>query len=115
MNSIKEVNRLIVSELGYKVKIAYVDSTKREVAFIMYDSFLFKCQLDERYNTFGCGLLLSDGTISRNFLGKEISLNSDECSMKESLQVIDDYCKLRLPDKFLNAYYKAYVTSQYDN
>ena len=39
----------------------------------------------------------------------------DEKSIKESLQIIDDYCRLRLPDKFLDAYYHAYVTSQYED
>ena len=36
------------------------------------------------------------------------SLNSDEESIKQSLHIVDDYCRLRLPDKFLEAYDKAY-------
>jgi len=49
------------------------------------------------------------------FLGKSCSLNSDEESIKQSLQMIDDYCRLRLPDKFLEAYYQAYVLKQYED
>lgn len=45
------------------------------------------------------------------FLGREISLNNDEKSIRESLKIIDDYCRLRLPDKFLLEYHRAYVTS----
>lgn len=115
MNNIKEVNKMIRSVLGYKAKIMYIDSSKGEMAFIMYDSILFKCQLDQEHNTFGCGLQFGDGTISRYFLGKEISLNSDEQSIHESLEAIDDYCRLRLPDKFLDAYYQAYVLNQYED
>ena len=115
MDSIKEVNGIIKRCLGYKVKVMYIDSIKREVVFMMYDSFLFKCQLDERYNSFGCGLQFSDGTISTNFLGREISLNSDEKSIKESLKIIDDYCRLRLPDKFLEEYDRAYEIRQHKN
>ncbi|MDD3205236.1 MAG: hypothetical protein PHS74_05815 [Lachnospiraceae bacterium] len=115
MKNIKEVNKVIVEFLGHKAKIMYIDSTKNEAAFMLYDSFLFKFQLDENHNTFGCGLEFSDGMISKRFLGKDISLDSDEKSIKESLKIIDDYCRLRLPDKFLDSYYKAYVTSQYED
>lgn len=30
-------------------------------------------------------------------------------TISNSLRIIDDYCRLRLPDKFLDAYYEAYV------
>ena len=55
-----------------------------------------------------------EGVITE-FLGKRCSLNSDVQSIKKSLQIIDDYCRLRLPDKFLDAYYKAYVLDEYEN
>ena len=115
MDSITELNGVIRESLSYKAKIMYINSAKREVVFIMYDSFMFKCQLDERCHSFGCGLQFSDGTISKNFLGRDISFKSDEKSIRKSLQIIDDYCRLRLPDKFLEAYYYAYVASQYDD
>lgn len=75
-----------------------------------------KCSLDDQYGRFGAGLILGDeGGVLTDFLGKTCSLNGDEKSIKESLQIIDDYCRLRLPDKFLDAYYKAYVLSQYED
>lgn len=56
------------------------------------------------------GLVLVSKSISlRSLLGRRCSLNSDEESIKKSLQIIDEYCRLRLPDKFLDAYYEAYV------
>lgn len=106
--------RIISDYLGYKAKIVYHNGSKREVVFKMYDSFLFKCGLDEPHDTFACGLMFSDSICSGVLLGKDFSLNSDEQSIKNSLQTLDDYCRLRLPDKFLDEYYKAYVLSRYE-
>ena len=66
-------------------------------------------------NTLDPVLQIGKEGIIIEFLGKICSLNSDAESIKESLQIIDNYCRLRLPDKFLDAYYKAYVLSQYDD
>ena len=107
---------LIKDFFGYKANMRYINSKTNEVASILYDSFWLKCNLDDQYGRFGAGIVLGDGEgVITEFLGKRCSLNSDEKSIKESLQIIDDYCRLRLPDKFLDAYYKAYVTSQYED
>ena len=81
----------------------------------MYDSFWLRCNLNDQYGRFGAGLEIGKEGIIIEFLGEICSLNSDAESIKESLQIIDNYCRLRLPDKFLDAYYKAYVLSQYDD
>lgn len=107
---------LIKEFFGYKANMRYLNSKTNEVVCILYDSFWLKCQLDEQYGRFGAGIMIGDGEgVVSDFLNKRCSLNSDEKSIKESLQIIDDYCRLRLPDKFLDAYYKAYVTSQYED
>lgn len=93
----------------------YFNSVTNEAACILYDSFFLKCSLDDQYGTFGAGLEIGKEGVITDFLGKRCSLNSDAESIKKSLQIIDDYCRLRLPDKFLDAYYKIYVISQYDD
>ena len=93
----------------------YLNSETKEVACILYDSFWLKCNLDDQYGRFGAGLEIGTEGVITEFLGKRCSLNSDVRSIKKSLQIIDDYCRLRLPDKFLDAYYKAYVLSQYED
>lgn len=103
---------LVKDFFGYKANMRYKDPKKRQVACILYDSFWFVCSLDDQYNRFGAGIGL--GTIEgilTDFLGKRCSLNSDEKSIRKSLQIIDDYCRLRLPDKFLKAYDSAYALS----
>lgn len=100
---------LIETFFGYKADMLYLDTDKKEVACILYNSFLFKCDLNDRYGRFGAGIVFGnqEATITE-FLGRQCSLNSDEKSIKESLQIVDDYCRFRLPDKFLDEYYKAY-------
>jgi len=106
---INELYRLIETFFSYKARMLYLNSDKKEVVCMLYNAFLLKCGLDERYNSFGAGLIFGtqEATITE-FLGERCSLNSDEQSIKESLSLIDKYCRLRLPDKFLDAYEKAY-------
>lgn len=114
--NIDKLYDIIKDFFGYKVSMRYIKPKSKEVACILYDSFWLECSLDDQYGRFGAGIILGNGEgVLTNFLGKRCSLNSDEQSIKESLQIIDDYCRMRLPDKFLDAYYKAYVLSQYED
>lgn len=110
---LNKLYELIRDFYGYKCNMRGINSKKKEVYCILYDSFWLICSLDDQYGRFGAGLEVGDEKMITEFLGKRCSLNSDEQSIKESLLLIDEYCRLRLPDKFLDAYYNAYVTSQY--
>ncbi len=110
-----ELYDLVEGFFGYKAKMRYINSATKEVACILYDSFWLKCDLDDQYGRFGAGLEIGKEGIITEFLGKRCSLNSDVESIKKSLQIIDEYCRLRLPDKFLDVYYKAYVLNQYED
>lgn len=105
-----ELYKLVKEYFGYKADMLYIDSEKKEVACLLYDSFLFKCDLDDQYGRFGGGIHFGqvEATITK-FLGERCSLNSDPESIKDSLKIVDNYCRLRLPDKFLDAYDKAYA------
>ena len=107
-----ELYRLVESYYGYKIHMRCYNSEKNEVTGILYDAFVLKCELDERYGCFGAGIVVGNRVNICEFLGKECSLNSDEKSIKESLDKIDEYCRLRLPDKYLDAYYKAYAVEE---
>ena len=112
---VKELYNLVENFFGYKAKMRALHSVKKEVTCILYDSFLLTCGLDDRYGMFRAGLVIGKDDMITEFLGKTCSLNSDEESIKQSLQIIDDYCCLRLPDKFLEAYDHAYVLKQYED
>jgi len=107
---VKDLYLLVKGYYGYKAKKISINTKTQEVACILYDSFLMKCDVYDRHSEFGAGIILADGQkIITEFLGKKCSLNSDDESTEKSLGIIDDYCRLRLPDKFLEAYDKAYL------
>lgn len=106
---IKRLYLLIKEFYGYRCKMRGIFSEEKEVKCLLYDSFLLRCSLDDRYGRFGAGLSIDENTVVTEFLGERCSLNSDEESIKKSLEVIDNYCRLRLPDKFLEAYDEAYL------
>lgn len=45
--------------------------------------------------------------IDPTFFGEDLSLNSDRESILANLRMIDEWCRLRLPDKFLERYEAA--------
>ena len=115
MNS-KEIYMLVENFFGYKIKMLYLNSETNEVGGIMYDSFLIKCLCDNKKDSFQLGIYYGNSTlVLTKLLGENCSCKIDEKKIKKKLQVVDDYCRLRLPDKFLDAYYKAYVLSQYED
>ena len=112
---VKQLYCLIEDFFGYKCCMMGINSEEKTAFCILYDSFWLECNLNDRYGRFGAGIRIGTNGMITNFLGESCSLNSDKKSIKESLKIIDNYCRLRLPDKFLDAYYEAYVTSLYDN
>lgn len=105
---VKELYKLIHKYYGYKARMRYINSEQKRVYFFLYDSFSIVCDISDRYGMFGVGIQMADGQMLTHFLGKSCSLNSDPASIKRSLQIIDDYCRMRLPDKYLEEYDKAY-------
>ena len=93
---------------GYKAKMISLNSETKEVVCLLYDSFLLKCGLEEQHGRFEAGIEIGNHHVITEFLGKTCSMNSDVESIIASLQIIEEYCRLRLPDKFLDAYEKAY-------
>ena len=74
---------------------------EQAVKALLYESFLLHCGL-ERYEQFYASLGEGLGATSR-FLGQRCSPAGDEASIRKSLDLIDCWCRLRLPDKFLEA------------
>lgn len=111
IENIVELYRLVSSVFDYKAKMLYADSEHREVGCILYDSFLLKCSINDRNGQFGAGIVLGDLLVPAitQFLGKHCSLDSSSESITADLLMIDEYCRLRLPDKFLEAYDRAYT------
>lgn len=108
----KELYIFIENYYGYKVNMRYINSETMEVGAILYDSFYIKCFLKHDEKIFNAGISYGESeSLITEFLGKKCLTGCDKQSIKASLQIIDDYCRLRLPDKFLEAYYQAYALS----
>ena len=106
---IREFENLVREYFGYKMTLSWMDFDARTIECILYDSFYLKLSIGDRYGVFGAAIGI--GNMMRSFtkvLGTEISLNSDLNSISSNLAIIDNYCRLRLPDKFLLAFEEAY-------
>ena len=101
---VKELYRLVQEYYGYKADMRSINTETQEVNFFLYDSFSVICSVGDHYGCFGAGIVMPDGQLLTSFLGKECSLNSDSDSICKSLKIIDDYCRMRLPDKYLEAF-----------
>jgi len=101
---------LIKNSFGGRVSIPLVNSDTGEVTFILYESFLFKCGIDSRYGRFGLAMMV-DGIAVRTFFGKRVTMDNDPDAIQSSLQEIDRFCRLRLPEPFLAEFDAAISTS----
>jgi hypothetical protein len=104
-NNIVELTNIIDDFFGYKATLLVTDLDKKMADYVLYGSFVLKVELTGRYGLFGAGIFVNGVNINigaRNII--DISMNTDCGSIVKSLKSIDDYCRLRLPDKFLIAF-----------
>ena len=101
---IAQLALLIRHRYGTKVRVESVSEEQQELTFVLYDSFVVKCAIDLRYGSVGIGIQLDEHSVVRSFLGQRMTMNDDEEAVRRSLDLVDTYCRLRLPDKFLDAY-----------
>lgn len=109
--TLQELVVLVRNSIGARGRVEAVDSATDEVVFTMYDAFGFRCGLDNRYGSFGLLLPVEAGAAIHTFLGREVSMNPDRESIRESLALVDEYCRLRLPDKYLEHYDRIHPAS----
>lgn len=103
---LKEMYMLMIEYFGNKVSSQYINSEKQEIIAVLYDSFVFCFGIDDRYDLFSGGIVLDAEQVLTTFLGKKLSINNDKQSILSNFEIIDNYCRLRLPDKFLTEYDK---------
>ncbi|MGE5397011.1 MAG: hypothetical protein ACM3MK_05680 [Chitinophagales bacterium] len=107
----KEFSKLVIEHFGRKLTSYYLNMDTESVHGILYESFEVEFSIGDRYGQFSAAIWLGASIqgLSR-VLGEELSLNSDAESIKQSLGAIDNYCRLRLPDKFLEEFDKLMNT-----
>ena len=102
----------IKAELDYKVKMRYVNSLELTAGFFIYDSFAFEFGVGEKFQEFGGYMVCGDDGKIHKFLGKSLIPIKNIEDVRYNIKIIDDYCRLRLPDKFLQAYDEEYKDKQ---
>lgn len=99
-----DVYNLLLDYFGNRVGIPAINTKTQDIDCILYDSFVFKCGIEKPRNNFKGGIMLdSDHTIT-SFFGEKLSLNNDVHSIRTNFVIVDNYCRLRLPNKFLETY-----------
>lgn len=100
---LRALTELIQESFSGFVDVQSVSPTAGLVDFVAYDAVAFRASVDLQTGVFGLILLLPGGMAVDRVLGREFSLNNDEKSIRESLALADQYCRLRLPESYLRA------------
>ncbi|XKM13544.1 hypothetical protein RCS94_11045 [Orbaceae bacterium ac157xtp] len=89
-----------------KGRIISVLTDEQEINCILYDSFIFKCGIEEPRNNFKGAIMINNKYAQITFFGESISLNNTREDIIKNFELVDKYCQLRLPDKYLEAFFK---------
>jgi hypothetical protein len=87
---------------GDRISNSYYDSGDISATCLLYDAITFECSIKDAQ--FKGGVMLDSEHMVSTFFGKPLSTDSDIESIKSNLTMVDEYCRLRLPDKFLKKY-----------
>lgn len=98
---------LIRDYFGAKIVDEAVDHSAVVLRCTLYESFKFECGLNGEHGEFGGGIEYFPGKFYTNFFGQRLSRNDDRDSILANLRLVDEWCRLRLPDKFLERYETA--------
>ncbi len=106
-----ELSKLIRDYFDNKVQDVVINDVLKTVDCTLYKTFRFRFGFDERYKTmFGASVSIGDiFTSADSFTFEKLSLNGDDVAIKNTLVSIDEACRLRLPDKFLEAFDNSYT------
>jgi len=98
---------LVEDFFGARATAKGFDKADAEFTATLYETFRVTCGLGGEHGEFGAGIVSGSGALLTTFFGAGLSLNSDRESILASLQIVDDWCRLHLPDVFLTRYEKA--------
>lgn len=101
---LNDMYQLMYDFFGTRIASPYMNSKEQEITVILYDSFVFRFGIDERYQLFKGGILLDNKHLVSSFFGEKLSMNNDKKAILSNFKLVDKYCRLKLPDKFLKEY-----------
>jgi hypothetical protein len=90
--------------LGHRVSGLTLRSASSGVEGVLYDAFVFSLSIEEPRRTLAAGILLDGGRFVTAPFGRRFTLDTDDASIIGVLQQMDDWARLRLPDKYLEKF-----------
>jgi hypothetical protein len=103
--SVVDFAKLTWSVFDSRVSVRSASPSIQRVVFVLYDAFAFTATVDESDGSWAVVMVLSDREASvQSFLGHSTAQLMGEAQIREALLVIDEYCRLRLPDSYLVAF-----------
>lgn len=101
--TLKDIVQLIRSELPYASFI--IMNGKLGVRFMLYEAFVVTGNWDDYgRGNWGFGIEIGDKMVVTEFFGQSTTLCETKDAVRQALQVIDAYVRLRLGKEFLKAY-----------
>lgn len=100
----EEFQALVTGFFGAKASDVSFDASPRVLSCVLYDTFVFTCGLNGEHGTFTGGIEYEADRYLTVFLNQRMSFNTDQESILRNLAIVDEYCRLRLPDTFLMAF-----------
>src|SRR5690625_7263516 len=101
MNAL-ELYSIVVDHFNYKATVPYLNREEKEVTCTLYESFIFRCNVVGRYGTFGGKILMTDGNHITTFFGKSLSLNSDQSSIINNVEIVKHFYICKRQDNSLD-------------
>ena len=96
--------RLVTDHFGSKAAYSEIESGRGVVNVVLYETFIFTCNVNDQHGGFAGGIVLPTDYFMDKFFGVQLSANSDEASIIGNLDVVDDWCRAQLTDRFLDRY-----------
>lgn len=110
ISDLRELRSLVQQHFGKNARYLATrrdeaDSNRGSVRFSLYDSFVFSFVVAEfPLSSLAVVHHLPTDAFSSRLLGEELTfIENDEKALASAFQTVDRYCRLRLPDKYLNA------------
>ena len=105
---IRKLYKLIEKYFDKKVSMGGYNEQKNSVFGCLYNTIFIECTLNYEKNEFDVIVYYTQNDYFINkFLGETCKTIIDEDLIIDKLKVIDNYCRIRLTDKFLKVFDEA--------
>lgn len=110
--SLRDAVKMILKFYGRRVTLHSIDSETHHISFVLYDAIAVKAHVDPHDSSLSVAIPLAAGVQVSSPLRRSTTFCEGESQIREALRVIDDYCRLRLPDEYLEAFESSFQIAE---